>query len=173
MPADRGRCDSQVVSWRRFLRREQGEFVSLRKFRCTKSMMIILYIFLILVAAAAWVGSHFVPPEIPGWITWSALALIWALCLFGLIYFGFYFTGIVYEVSERELIRSSGVFIRNRRVIKMEAIQYTTTITFPFNRITGINFLVIHGLGGSLLFSWLKKSDIQQIKQMLPKNVVG
>ena len=41
--------------------------------------------------------------------------------------------------------------------------QYVTRVSLPFSRALGFNFLVVRGLGGSIILPFLRYEDCQEI----------
>ena len=80
-----------------------------------------------------------------------------------LIYLPMYFASVRYTVTDHELIRSSGVFIKYDQSIKFSSIQYTITITTPLSKVTGLNFLLLFVLGGQMNLMFLDYNDMQEI----------
>lgn len=88
----------------------------------------------------------------------SAIALFLAF-----IYFPMLFKTIKYLVTDNEIIRTSGVFIKSHQSIRFSAIQYYALISSPFSKHTGMNFIVFFVYGGQQRLIFLNKKDADEI----------
>lgn len=95
------------------------------------------------------------------------LPVIWAVLALGIsfacVYLPLYFKNVLYYVSGTELVKHSGLFFRRRQTMRCSAVQYTTAIRTPFSKVTGLNFLVLHALGGQLILTFLSHKDLEDI----------
>ena len=60
------------------------------------------------------------------------------------IYLPLWFSHLRYYVGEKSITKRSGAFFTNEQTIKYSSIQYSSIITGPFSRITGLNFIIIY-----------------------------
>lgn len=80
------------------------------------------------------------------------------------IYFPVYFKNLCYFVdSDKRIIKVSGFFFLKRQVMSFETIQYTTSVSTPFGRITGFNFFVLYAYGGIMTIMFLNKNDFEEL----------
>lgn len=89
----------------------------------------------------------------------SGLAVI-----FGIFLLPIYFRRTVIYLSAEDITVHSGVIFYRREQMKISAAQYLTRFTMPFGSVFGFNFLVIHGLGGSLVLPFLREKDCREIE---------
>ena len=79
------------------------------------------------------------------------------------LYLPAYFANLSYCANDKEIKKCSGVFFRTAQSIKYSSIQYSTFITTPFSKYTGLNFIVFYVYGGRFLMLFLKSSDAAEI----------
>lgn len=87
--------------------------------------------------------------------------------LVGVLWLPLYFSQCSYFLSGLEVVVSVGVIFKKRQVMRMSAIQYATLITTPFSRVSGLNFLLINGCGGSLLLKFISRADGEEILRII------
>ena len=100
-------------------------------------------------------------PEIIIWGVMIAIIAIYVLYI--LLYLPILYNSINYYVGKNDIASISGVFFRAKRYMKMSSIQYVTKITTPLSKYTGLNFIVISAHGGRMAFTFLSKSDVDEI----------
>ncbi len=105
--------------------------------------------------------AKFTVPEIIIWI--FIILLVTAYVVFLMIILPLWYRSVSYTISSDEIILRSGVFFKNTTYVKISAVQYTTTISMPFSRFTGFNFLLINAYGGQLVMMFLSHSDMEEI----------
>ena len=79
------------------------------------------------------------------------------------IYLPIYFRNLCYYVSDEKIIKVSGFFFIKKQIMKLETIQYTTSVATPFNRLTGLNFVVLYAFGGMMTIMFLNKHDFEEL----------
>lgn len=104
-------------------------------------------------------------PEIIIWGIMIAIVVIYVLYI--LIYLPILYNSINYFIGKNDISSVSGVFFKTKRYMKMTSIQYVTKITTPLSKYTGLNFLVISAHGGRILFTFLSKSDAEEISSYI------
>lgn len=85
------------------------------------------------------------------------------------VYLPLYFRNACYYISDIYVIKRTGVFIKVRQVMKIESIEFVTSITMPLSRFTGFNFLVINAFGGSMVLMFLSRRDMEEITKRLER----
>lgn len=100
-------------------------------------------------------------PEIIIWGIMIAVIIIYVLYI--LIYLPVLYNSINYYVGKNDIASISGVLFKSKRYMKMSSIQYVTKITTPLSKYTGLNFIVISAHGGRMAFTFLSKSDADEI----------
>lgn len=104
-------------------------------------------------------------PEIIIWGIMIAIVVIYVLYI--LIYLPILYNSINYFIGKNDISSVSGVFFKTKRYMKMTSIQYVTKITTPLSKYTGLNFLVISAHGGRMVFTFLSKSDVEEISSYI------
>lgn len=101
-------------------------------------------------------------------IMYIAVALFWAVALaFVLILLPVYFRRTVIYISPTEISLHTGMIFLTREHMRVSAVQYISMITLPLSRITGFNFLAVHGLGGTMIMPFLSTEDALCIAEAL------
>lgn len=108
--------------------------------------------------------------EIVIWCIAGIFALIYILYI--LIILPLWYNNARYYVTDRDVIARTGVLVKNKQYMKLSAIQYTTRISAPLGRKSGFNFIIFNGYGGRLIFTFLSKSDADEITRLIQKNAV-
>ena len=102
-------------------------------------------------------------------ILMSVLIIIcWALAtLFGLWLLPMYFRRTVMYLGTGEISIHSGLLFLWREHMKISAVQYVSLIKVPLSGLTGFNFVMVHGLGGTAVLPFLSKPDADEIIAVL------
>ncbi len=106
--------------------------------------------------------------EIIVWCIAGVFALIYILYI--LIILPLWYNNARYYVTDKDIIARTGVLVKNKQYMKLSAIQYTTRISAPLGRKSGFNFIIFNGYGGRLIFTFLSKSDADEITRLIQKN---
>ena len=65
-----------------------------------------------------------------------------------IIYLPIYFKNLNYYVSNDRIIKESGFYFKKKQIIRIDKIQFTTSVSTPFSKLTGLNFIVLYAYGG-------------------------
>ena len=96
------------------------------------------------------------------------ICLFWTLgVLFGFIVLPSYFRRTVIYISDAEITIHTGIFFYKREFMKMSAVQYVTRISLPLSSFSGFNFILIRGLGGTIILPFLRTTDCDDITNLL------
>ncbi len=80
------------------------------------------------------------------------------------IYLPVYFRNLCYYVVEEEkIIKVSGFFFIKKQILSIDKIQYTTSVSTPFNKFTGLNFFLLYAYGGLMTIMFLNKNDFEEL----------
>ncbi len=118
----------------------------------------------VLILAASGITSvamYFIPVRLIA-VLISAASIILGLIL-SFVYYPLLFRSMKYIVTDTEIIRSSGVFIKTHQSIRFSAVQYTAAVSTPFSKYTGLNFIVFFVYGGQERLLFLKWTDAEEI----------
>ncbi len=139
----------------------------MRKFTPKTSALLTLRILILLVTALATVLVYVYLSSFKI-IMYTLIALFWTLALvFVLILLPIYFRRTVIYLSPTELSLHTGMIFSSREHMRVSAVQYISMITLPLSRLTGFNFLTVHGLGGTIILPFLSFSDIEILADAL------
>lgn len=105
--------------------------------------------------------NYFSPLRTAAIIADTVIAVISLILMF--IYMPLYFSSVSYTITDTEIRRRSGVFIKYRQSIRIDSIQYAVMVNSPFSKLTGLNFLLLFVYGGHMNLMFLKYSDMQEI----------
>ncbi len=127
----------------------------------TLILLILLAVSLIYLAAGI-----FIPEKFELAVTIIRTTAIVIGSVIGFIYFPLFFRTVKYTLTETEIIRTSGVFIKIFQSVQYSSIQYTTIISSPFSKISGLNFVVFFMFGGQLRLLFLARDDAEEIMKL-------
>ena len=126
-------------------------------------LFVIMFLVIIILIILSMVFLSFLP--ILMWIavglfvsTFFAVVIVWL---------PLYFKNLCYFITDEEVVANTGVFFKNKRIMKLSAVQYFTCVTTPFSEKTGFNFVVLNALGGNIILLFLSHGDMDEIAQML------
>lgn len=80
-----------------------------------------------------------------------------------LIYLPVYFKNMKYYVSEEKIIKISGFYFIKKQAVRIDKIQYTTTLSTPFSKRTGLNFIFLYVYGGMMPVMFINDHDFSEI----------
>lgn len=101
-------------------------------------------------------------------IMWIIIGVCWgAAILYGVFFLPIYFKNTVYNISDSDIRKSTGMIFFSKQYMKLRSIQYISTIITPFSRITGLNFIIINAWGGRMLFCFLKRDEAMELSSQL------
>lgn len=85
------------------------------------------------------------------------------------IYLPVYFRNLCYYVSDEKIEKVSGFLFTKRQIMLLNTIQYTTSASTPFSKLTGLNFFMLYAYGGSMSIMFLKKHDFEELSFIFRK----
>ena len=88
--------------------------------------------------------------------------------MFSFIYCPLLFRSLKYTVTDSEVKRSGGVFIKKFQSVRYSSVQYITTARSFLSQYTGLNFIVYFVYGGQLRLLFLSRSDADEIMASAP-----
>ncbi|MEG0614457.1 MAG: PH domain-containing protein [Oscillospiraceae bacterium] len=134
------------------------------------SLSLLRVVAFILTAALIFLDFYFL--YIIPLLMWILIGII-VLAFFAIIiiWLPLYFMRAIYCISAEIVVRNTGFFLQMKQVMRVDAIQYFTVVKTPFSRFTGLNFLVINALGGSIVLNFLSQNDIDEISKTLAKAI--
>ena len=76
-----------------------------------------------------------------------------------IIYLPIYFKNLNYYVSNDRIIKESGFYFKKKQIIRIDKIQFTTSVSTPFSKLTGLNFIVLYAYGGMMTVMFLSDHE--------------
>lgn len=96
------------------------------------------------------------------------ICLFWGVgVLFAFLIFPGYFHRTVVYTSGTEISIHTGMFFKKREFMKMSAVQYVTKLSFPLSSFSGFNFIMVRGLGGTIVLPFLRITDCDDIINLI------
>ena len=84
-----------------------------------------------------------------------------------IIYLPIYFKNLNYYVSNDRIIKESGFYFKKKQIIRIDKIQFTTSVSTPFSKLTGLNFIVLYAYGGMRTVMFLSDHDFAEFNYNL------
>ena len=84
-----------------------------------------------------------------------------------IIYLPIYFKDLNYYVSNDRIIKESGFYFKKKQIIRIDKIQFTTSVSTPFSKLTGLNFIVLYAYGGMMTVMFLSDHDFAEFNYNL------
>lgn len=84
-----------------------------------------------------------------------------------IIYLPIYFKSLNYYVSNDRIIKESGFYFKKKQIIRIDKIQFTTSVSTPFSKLTGLNFIVLYAYGGMMTVMFLSDHDFAEFNYNL------
>lgn len=84
-----------------------------------------------------------------------------------MIYLPVYFRNLNYFVSDDRIIKESGFYFKKKQIIRINKIQFTTAVSTPFSKLTGLNFIVLYAYGGMMTVMFLSDRDFAELNYNL------
>lgn len=135
----------------------------MKKYYADKTCLNLLRVLILILAAGLVAAAYYFLRPIPI-LMWILIGIFSAVYFFvGILWLPLYFSRASYLVSSKEIIRTTGFFWHMQQVMKVSAVQYATLITTPFSKYTGLNFILVNALGGSMLLLFLSRKDAEEI----------
>lgn len=145
----------------------QRSVTPLKKYYADKTCLNLLRVLILILTVGLIVAAYYFLRPIPI-LMWILIGIFSAIYFFvGILWLPLYFSRASYLVSSQEIIRNTGFFWHMQQVMKVPAIQYATLITTPLSKYTGLNFIVVNALGGSMLLLFLSGKDAEEILRTL------
>lgn len=97
-------------------------------------------------------------------IMWLVIGLFAAVTiLYGCIFLPIYFKSSRYTIGTNEIRKQAGMLFFTKQYMKLESIQYVSSVIFPLSQFTGLNFVTINAFGGRVIFMFLSRNDALEI----------
>lgn len=97
-------------------------------------------------------------------IMWLVIGLFWAVAImYGCVFLPIYFKSSKYMIGSRQIKKQAGMLFFTKQYLKLESIQYVSSVIFPLSQFTGLNFVTINAFGGRVIFMFLSRNDALEI----------
>ena len=84
-----------------------------------------------------------------------------------IIYLPIYFKNLNYYVSNDRIIKESGFYFKKKQIVRIDKIQFTTSVSTPYSKLTGLNFIVLYAYGGMMTVMFLSDHDFAEFNYNL------
>ena len=122
-------------------------------------LFVIIFLAIVILTTLSLVFLSFLP--ILMWIVIGLFAAAFFAVV--IVWLPLYFKNLCYFITDEEVVANTGVFFKNKRIMKLSAVQYFTCVTTPFSEKTGFNFVVLNALGGNIIMLFLSHHDMDEI----------
>lgn len=141
----------------------------MRKYRPKSTALTIIKLLTISICLVLTAVARFYPAPTPVRILMTVLACIfWAVgIIMAFLILPAFFRRTVIYVSGAEICLHTGMIFLKREIMKMSAVQYVTKLTFPLSGFSGFNFVIVRGLGGTIILPFLRLNDANEIIDLL------
>lgn len=66
-----------------------------------------------------------------------------------------------------ELLKKADFISKKKQIIRIDKIQFTTSVSTPFSKLTGLNFIVLYAYGGMMTVMFLSDHDFAEFNYNL------
>lgn len=109
---------------------------------------------------------------LPDWLLWTlTVLLLLAAILMAVLLIPMWFNTVSYTVSATHITKRCGIIFLREQTMRTQALQYCTILRAPFSQKTGLNFIPLHAYGGTILLSFLRREDAEEIQVSLQNTV--
>ncbi len=139
----------------------------MRKYQPKKAALIVIDVAIVVIAAllTALVVGYLSHHKI---IMTLLLCLFWlAAILFAAILLPAYFSRTVIYISPTDISMKTGIVYQKRHHMKASAVQYVSTITTFMSKYTGLNFVILRAMGGTMVLPFLGVDDVREIEELM------
>ena len=91
------------------------------------------------------------------------VGLILAYCMYIFILLSKLYNNTIYIINDDFIIAEKGVLFRRKKIMRISSVQYMKTVSFPFAKFLGLNFIVFNGYGNKLVFTFISQNDLYDI----------
>lgn len=100
------------------------------------------------------------------------LCALWTLTVvLSFLLLPIYFNRSVFYLSPTELGVHTFFIVSNRSSMRLSSVQYFSVTRFPLSKLLGLNFITVHGMGGSVLLPFLSYDDSEAIVDTLQEEI--
>lgn len=105
-------------------------------------------------------------------VMWLVIGLFAVVTiLYGCIFLPIFFKSSRYTIGPKEIKKQAGMLFFTKQYMKLESIQYVSSVIFPLSQFTGLNFVTINAFGGRVIFMFLSRNDALEIINYLEEYI--
>ncbi len=105
-------------------------------------------------------------------VMWLVIGLFAVVTvLYGCIFLPIFFKSSRYTIGPKEIKKQVGMLFFTKQYMKLESIQYVSSVIFPLSQFTGLNFVTINAFGGRVIFMFLSRNDALEIINYLEEYI--
>lgn len=105
-------------------------------------------------------------------IMWLVIGLfVTVTVLYGCIFLPIYAKSSRYTIGPKDIRKQAGMLFFTKQYMKLESIQYVSSVIFPLSQFTGLNFVTINAFGGRVIFMFLSRNDALEIINFLEEYI--
>ena len=105
-------------------------------------------------------------------VMWLVIGLFAVVTvLYGCIFLPIFFKSSRYTIGPKEIKKQAGMLFFSKQYMKLESIQYVSSVIFPLSQFTGLNFVTINAFGGRVIFMFLSRNDALEIINYLEEYI--
>ncbi len=105
-------------------------------------------------------------------IMWLVIGLfVTVTVLYGCIFLPIYAKSSRYTIGPKDIRKQAGMLFFTKQYMKLESIQYVSSVIFPLSQFTGLNFVTINAFGGRVIFMFLSRNDALEIISFLEEYI--
>ncbi len=135
----------------------------MKQYNSDKNCLNILRVAVVIVTVVLILLSRYFLSFIPKLMIFLNVLFVVAGFIAFFIYLPIFFKNLRYYVYEEKIEKVSGFFFIKKQVMSIKTIQYTTSVSTPLSRFTGLNFYVLYAYGGVMGIMFLKKRDFEEL----------
>ena len=139
----------------------------MRKYQPKRAALIVIDVAIVVIAAL--LTAHTV-----GYLSHHKIIMTLFLCLFWLAAILFaaillpaYFSRTVIYISPTDISMKTGIVYLKRHHMRASAVQYVSTITTFMSKYTGLNFVILRAMGGTMILPFLGLEDVREIEELM------
>lgn len=74
-----------------------------------------------------------------------------------------YFAKCSFTIGQNGATKHGGIFFTTASHVKKSSVQYVTVVKTPLSKLTAMNFIIIHVLGGIVILNFVSSDDVDEI----------
>ncbi len=139
----------------------------MRKYQPKRAALIVIDVAIVIIAA---ILTGFIVGYLSNYriLMTLLLCLFWlAAILFAAVLLPAYFARTVIYISPTDISMKTGIIYVKRHHMKADAIQYVSAITTFMSKYTGLNFVILRAMGGTMVLPFLGLDDLHEIEGLM------